>query len=104
MGLVYNKCVPLLTCWRLLLYFFPSLFCAYFLIEEKELFSQDINGGLLKGRRCVCENTAERVLEEKKGGNGRRLLGKEKSHDCICCFKASFINRLCHRGVFFGGI
>lgn len=36
--------------------------------------------------------------------NGRRLLGKEKSHDCICCFKASFINRLCHRGVFFGGI
>lgn len=42
--------------------------------------------------------------KRKKGGNGRRLLGKEKSHDCICCFKASFINRLCHRGVFFGGI
>ena len=39
--------------------------------------------------------------KRKKGGNGRRLLGKEKSHDCICCFKASFINRLCHRGVFF---
>lgn len=78
MGLVYNKCVPLLTCWRLLLFFFPSLFCAYFLIEEKELFSQDINGGLLKGRRCVCENTAERVLEEKKRRQWKAFAGKRE--------------------------
>lgn len=60
------------------IFFFPSLFCAYFLIEEKELFSQDINGGLLKGRRCVCENTAERVLEEKKRRQWKAFAGKRE--------------------------
>ncbi|EHN03567.1 hypothetical protein VIN7_5731 [Saccharomyces cerevisiae x Saccharomyces kudriavzevii VIN7] len=107
--MVPNSCILLLTCQYVSCYgyFFPCMFCAFFfLLEENLLFPQDAGGnGLLKGRRRICEGTAERVLEERKKETREDHRWGKSWGNCRCyCPKASFGNRSCHGGVFFGGI